>query len=170
MARSSVLIAVFSLLCLAGPAAAHEWSQPGKGHDQRDNRSSEGRQERRWPPKWWIEAQERAELGITDPQSARIEQIFQSAMPAQRERWRELEKLDKALAQMIKEGTADVATVTTLVNRVEDLRAEMAKSRTVMLYRMHLELSADQRARLKAMEERRREAERRKQSTDSTRR
>lgn len=165
MVRSSVLVIA---LALAYPsttfgAPIHERFQPPKGHgEQRDNR-----QERpRWV-KWWAEAKERAELGITDQQSSRIEQIFQAHLPAQRERWRELEKLDKALAQMIKESTADVATVSALVNRVEDLRAEMAKARTVMLYRVHLELTADQRARLKIMEDRR-AAERRKM--DSSRR
>jgi hypothetical protein len=66
-------------------------------------------------------------------------------MPAQRERWREFQKLEKALDKMIAES-ADVETVTALVERVETIRAEMAKARTMMLYRMHLEMSAEQRA------------------------
>lgn len=172
MARPFVLVVALVLACATTATAApgHRGLQPPKHGDQRENRPADNRQERRQWVKWWAEPKERAELGITDHQSSRIEQIFQSTLPAQRERWRELEKLDKALAQMIKDGTADVATVTALVNRVEDLRAEMAKTRTVMLYRIHLELSADQRVRLKAMEDRRAAERRKSPSPDPTRR
>ena len=115
--------------------------------------------------KWWEDAGSRAELGITDQQSARIEQIFQATLPAQRERYRELEKLQAAVDQLIKDGTADPAYVEKQVERFEYLTAEARKTRTITLYRMHRELSADQRTKLKAMFERR-DAEHRK-STES---
>lgn len=104
---------------------------------------------RRWT-KWWQEPKDRAELGITDQQAAKIEQIFESAMQVQRPRWEAFEKLEAELNQVIKEASADPSVVQKQVDRVETLRAELAKNRTMMIYRMHQVLSAEQRAKLQA--------------------
>lgn len=151
------------LLALPGAAPvesaigqATESAKPHSGHqDSNDKRQSRRR------PKWWMDEKLRAELGITDAQSARIEEIWQSTLPTQQERFREFRRLDSALSKLIKEGTADPTIVAQQVERVENLRAEMTKTRTITLYRMHRELTQDQRAKLKAMDERR-DAERRK--------
>lgn len=130
--------------------------------DRRDPRPGEPkRQQRSRFVKWWEEPQERAELGITDQQAARIEEIFQSTLPAQRQRYEELRKLEPAVEQLIKDGTADPAFVDKQVERFEYLSAEVRRTRTLTLYRIHRELSAEQRAKLKAMFDRR-DAERRK--------
>ena len=66
----------------------------------------------------------RKEIGITDPQSA---QIDRSSKPCSRPcamKWRELEKLEPAVAKLLKERVADVTTVTQQVERVEKLDAE----------------------------------------------
>jgi Spy/CpxP family protein refolding chaperone len=133
---------------------------------QKDSKQNEPRRPRF--VKWWAEAEHRAELGITDQQSAVIEQIFQTHLPAQRERYRELEKAEPALATLIKEGTADPSVVAREVERVEDLTAAVRKSRIITLYRMQHELTAEQRAKLKRMDERRREGDRK--SSDAGRR
>ncbi len=52
-------------------------------------------------------------------------------------------------------ATADVATVTSQVEKLEKLEAEMNTTRTVMLYRMTLVLSPDQLAKLEAFRKRR---------------
>lgn len=104
--------------------------------------------------KWWLEEKSRAELGITNQQSAEIEQIFQSSLPTLRQVRKELDELEAKLSQLIKEGTAPVAAITEQVERVENARAEMNKRRTVMLYRIDRVLSAEQRAKLKAWHER----------------
>jgi Spy/CpxP family protein refolding chaperone len=114
--------------------------------------------------KWWQEADHRAELGIGDQQSARIEQIFQEHLPAQRQRYRELEKLEPALAQLIKDGTADPAVILREVERVENLTAEVRTSRIITLYRMHRELTAAQRAKLEALNKRREDDHRKSDS------
>ena len=118
--------------------------------------------------KWWSEAPYRAELGISDQQSARIEQIFQEHLPEQRKRYRELEQLEPMLARLINEGTADPDVVAREVDRVENLTAEVRKSRIITLYRMHRELTGDQRMKLKALNERR-EADHRKSSNPGRR-
>ena len=104
--------------------------------------------------KWWMDEKSRTELGITNQQSAEIEEIFQATLPRLREVRRELEDLEAKLSQMIKDGTAPVSAISEQVERVENARAEINKTRTVMLYRIDRVLSADQRAKLKAWHER----------------
>jgi Spy/CpxP family protein refolding chaperone len=119
----------------------------------------------RW--KWWLHADSRRELKLTEQQSRKINEIWESTAPKQREKWHELEKLEDALAQTIKDSTADVAAVSAQVEKVERLRAEANATRTVMIYRMHLLLTPEQREKVDAMrkrmeEERRRQDEERK--------
>jgi Spy/CpxP family protein refolding chaperone len=163
MARQFAWVLAAALTCapVVGVAApASERSVAGvQESKQKDAKSSEPTKRPRFV-KWWAESEHRAELGITDQQSAIIEQIFQSHLPAQRERYRELEKAEPALATLIKEGKADPAVVAREVERVEDLTAAVRKSRVITLYRMQHELTPEQRAKLKLMDERRRERDR----------
>jgi Spy/CpxP family protein refolding chaperone len=106
-------------------------------------------------PKWWIDAQLRSELGITDQQSAAVDQIWQRSLPKLRDAHLRLEKLEDVLSQMILENTADDAVVIAQIEKVETTRAELNEARTTMLYRMNKLLTAEQRAKVKAMYERR---------------
>ena len=143
-------------LPIASPAAAEalcdgaaEAQQTAvASNDRRPNATGERR------IKWWLDEKSRAELGITDQQSAEIEEIFQSSLPALRQARRELDEFETKLSQLIKEGTAPVPVITEQVERVENALAEMNKRRTVMLYRINRVLSAEQRAKLKAWHER----------------
>jgi len=103
----------------------------------------------RW--KWWLHADSRKELGLTDKQSKKIDEIWESTAPKWREKMHELEKLEEALAKTIKENTADVTIVAQQVEKVEKLRAENATTRTVMIYRMHLLLTPEQRVKVNEM-------------------
>lgn len=177
MSRHAIRLLVFVLVCgtLAGAASLDgherlgvrqsEQQQPPARGDQHDKKAADGRPEqRRWM--WWRIAESRAELGITEQQSNEIDQIFQSTVSALRSAKDDLDKLDANVAQMIKAATADVSAVNQLVGRAERARAKLTTTRTVMFYRMHRVLSADQRVKLNTMFERW-EAERRK-TTDST--
>ena len=148
----------------AGPSGNdHDRQERGKPHGDRPGENRQGRD--RW--KWWL--YDRAELGITDRQSAEIDKIFEETIPPQRAKREELERMEAALATLTTENKADVATVAQQVDRVENLRAEISKTRTVMLYRINLLLSPDQRTKVKALIEKR-DAERRKNNPDSSRR
>ena len=105
-------------------------------------------------PKWWLDPKLRQELGITDQQSASIEQIFQSSIPALRDARRELDQLEAVLSKTIQDNTADLFTVAQQVDKVEAARSAYNKARTLMLYRINLLLTADQRAKVQAMHER----------------
>ena len=118
----------------------------GAAKPDKDKPSSQ-RNER--PGLWWIDAKRRADLGITDPQSAAVDLIWQKTLPTLREGRQKLDKLEEALSTLT-DGT-DEAAVIAQTERVENLRAELNKTRTLMIYRMHRLLTTDQRAKVKAM-------------------
>jgi Spy/CpxP family protein refolding chaperone len=119
-----------------------------------------GQQETPQRKKWWIDPDSRREFGISDKQSADIDKIFEAIAPKQRDLWHEVERLDAELAKTIKESTADPAAVSQQADRVEKLRAELNRNRTVMLYRLNLVLTPEQRAKVKEMHDKREEARR----------
>jgi Spy/CpxP family protein refolding chaperone len=102
-------------------------------------------------PKWWIDPKLRAELSITDQQSALVEQVWQKSAPPLREGREKLIKLEEVLSKLT-DGN-DEAAVIAQTDLVEDLRAKLSKGRTLMIYRMNRILTVDQRAKVKAMYE-----------------
>jgi Spy/CpxP family protein refolding chaperone len=112
---------------------------------------------------WWIDPKLRAELSVTDQQSAAVEQIWQKSVPQLRDARARLEKLEDGLTQLTRDDSVDETTVIAQIDRVETARAEAIKLRTVMLYRMNRVLTPDQRARVRAMFEKR-DQQRRSQS------
>jgi Spy/CpxP family protein refolding chaperone len=144
------------------PAAGlcvHEQATQQRGvspeHQKGDKPGEQGHQP---PKKWWIEPAFRAELGITDQQSAAIEAIWQKGLPDRTAARDQFEKLDAVLSKMILDG-ADEAAVTAQLDRVEVARSDANKARVLMLYRMNKVLTQEQRAKLdakvKAMREQR---------------
>ena len=134
-------------------APAHQKTDKDK-NDKGTNPPPSGRE---GPKKWWIDAELRRELGITDQQSAAIEQVWQKSLPKRAEAREKLDKLDAVLQKMILEA-ADEAAVTAQLDRIGIALAESNKARMLMLYRMNKWLTQEQRAKLdarvKAMRER----------------
>jgi Spy/CpxP family protein refolding chaperone len=106
------------------------------------------------PRKWWVNTEDRASLGITDQQSAAIEDVWQKSLPELRDGWQKLHTLEDALDQMIR-NSADEPAVIAQINHVEDTRARLNEARQLMLYRMNRVLKPEQRDKLKAMHDRR---------------
>jgi Spy/CpxP family protein refolding chaperone len=142
----------------------------GRGADAHatDGRGTDGRGKDEHRVPWWKAPETRAELGISDKQSKEIDDIFQETVPGLRVAKEELDKLDDAVAKLIKEGTADIAVVARQVGQAEQARANLTTKRTVMLYRMHRLLTPEQRTKLDAMFAQR-EAERRKNDPNGRR-
>jgi Spy/CpxP family protein refolding chaperone len=169
--------AVFALAALgsAGAAAASvrdeqrsdapkkvEPSEPQRGDGRRpDNSDQDGPP--RW--KWWLHPDTRRELKLTDQQSKKINEVWESTAPQLREKWHELEQLEESLAKTLKEYTAQVPAVTQQVEKIEKLRADNNATRTVMIYRMHLLLTPEQRVKVDEMRKRMDE-ERKRQNQD----
>ena len=117
--------------------------------DSKDKPQNGSKPEDRERWKWWL--YDRVELGINDQQSGAINQIFESTIPKLRETRQELDKAEDELSRTIKEHTADIAVVSGQLDRVESARSQYNKTRVLMLYRMHLLLSPDQRTKLEAI-------------------
>jgi Spy/CpxP family protein refolding chaperone len=126
-----------------------------------------GGQDRR-PPRWWADEPERTELGITDQQSAAIEQIWQNTFPRLKDLRERLDQLEETLSQMIRDA-ADEAAVMAHVDKVESTRTEANKARVLMLYRMNRVLTPEQRVKLKELHDRRENARRGPGSPDRRR-
>ena len=164
MARHTPWIFVAALV-VTGPAwaesvcrtASDAWVQG----DQNPAEAAEPQKsEPRRPWKFWT-GDSRTELGITTQQAADIEQIFHSAMRKLEALKQKVDSLEASVSQTIKDGDADLAVVTQQVDRFEAARADLSKTRTLMLYLIRGVLTADQRTRLKAMMDRWEAADRR---------
>jgi Spy/CpxP family protein refolding chaperone len=104
------------------------------------------------PSKWWQNPVCKARVGLSDAQTTEIERIFQSVRDELRAEKTELEKQEATLSRLLAESNDDEAVVVRTIDRVEAARSALAKTRTLMLYRMHRLLSPDQRVRLEAFE------------------
>lgn len=154
-------------LLLAGPVCGHaaslsvgaacdrEQARPQKAGQSSANPHGEKPGEQRSKPLWWIDPKLRAELGITDQQSALVDAVWQKTAPLLRDARARLDKLEEALSAMTQKDGADETAVLAQIERVENTRAEASKTRTIMIYRMNKILTVDQRAKVKAMYERR---------------
>ena len=106
--------------------------------------------------KWWQSDAVKAELGLTDRQTEELEEIFQTMRPRQRELVERLRDEEKALAAIMHAADAAEWEVTLQIDKVETTRSALGKARTLMLYRMHRVLTAEQSDALHELWERRR--------------
>src|SRR5262245_60422232 len=163
MARETAWVLALLLTCVvagngatagaqqARPAATQNTAKDTKGSKDGKDKPPTPDERERW--KWWL--YDRAELGISDQQSASINAIFESTLPKLRETREELDRAEEEMAKIIKEHKADLAVVSGQLDRLESARSLHNKTRTLMLYRMHLLLSAEQRTKLEALRARR---------------
>lgn len=101
--------------------------------------------------KWWQHERFQRELALAPEQVTRIEEIFQAAGPAMRVHKEGLDKLQAELAAVVAAGRADDAAAGDVIARVEAARADLGKTRALMLYRMRRVLTSDQHAKLKVL-------------------
>jgi Spy/CpxP family protein refolding chaperone len=99
--------------------------------------------------KWWQDERFRDELSLTTEQSTRLEEIFQKTQPTLRQWMRALDQAEDEFDKLVESG--DDASVLEHVGIVETARAELNKTRTVMLLRMRRSLTADQWAKFTAL-------------------
>jgi Spy/CpxP family protein refolding chaperone len=111
--------------------------------------------------KWWKAERFLKELALTPDQSARIEGVFQAAQPALRAQKRALDKLEDELSDMIHDANVEEAELEQFIGRVEAARADLSKTRTLMLVRMRRILNAEQSKKLHELFEQNERQERR---------
>lgn len=95
--------------------------------------------------KWWESGDIQAELGITDDQSEAIEEVYQSARPTLRALMETLNAEEESLSVLIDATDTREADVAAQIDSVEAARGALSKERLLMVYRMHRELSIEQR-------------------------
>jgi len=165
MVRPILRASAAVLFLTAQAAAAAEICTPPQQNQQQRPGQSAGKGEKgdkggdhkpaQERPKWWIDQKLRAELGITDQQSAAVEQIWQKSTPGIGEVREKLQKLEETLAQLTRDDSIDEAKIIAQIDLVEQMRAETNRRRTLMIYRMNKILKPEQRAKVKALYERR---------------
>lgn len=138
-----------SALCADGADDGQGGQRGRAGGRGDDGRKPQGKSEHR-PWKFW-QGESKTELGLTNQQSSEIEQIFRSTLPRLEAAKDRIDKLEATLSQTIKDNTAEIAVVAQQVDRLEAARADLSKTRTLMLYRMRGVLSAEQRAKLQTL-------------------
>ena len=109
----------------------------------------------RWS-EWWKDEAIKKELGLSTQQVRSITRIYEDRARQMKPHDDEYQKQRIELDKMIRERIVDVATVSIQVTRVEALRTELIKSRTVMLYGFYRILTAEQYEKLRGIWDRRR--------------
>ena len=104
--------------------------------------------------KWWQSDRFKADLALAPDQISRLEDVYVGLRPKLTAGKAELDRLETGLSALIAEGVAPEGDVMKMVDQVERSRAELAKTRTLMIYRMHQILTVDQRAKMNALHDR----------------
>jgi Spy/CpxP family protein refolding chaperone len=107
----------------------------------------------RQPFFWWRSEEIQRELKLTADQISRIDKIFESTRPELRQEMDELNRYDAKLQKLIETST-DEGLLARQIDRVETARANLNKTRSLMITRMRLVLSPEQRQRFKVVYER----------------
>ena len=84
--------------------------------------------------KWWLSEYYKKELGLTAEQTRRMEEIFQKALPTLKVQKTALDEAEAKFERLVERG--DDNQVMEQVNLVEAARADLNKTRTLMLLGM----------------------------------
>ena len=92
--------------------------------------------------KWWQSDRYKKELGLTAEQTRRMEEIFQKALPQLKTQKSALDEAEAKFERLVERG--DDIVVMEQINVVEAARADLNKSRALMLYGMRKVMTRDQ--------------------------
>ena len=103
--------------------------------------------------KWWKRPRIAAEINLSGEQESRIESIFASARPVLIDRRAALEKAQGELHDALEDSDADRRAIGARIEAVERARAELQKSRILMVLDMKQVLRPEQWERLVRLQE-----------------
>ncbi|MCC7007631.1 MAG: hypothetical protein IT184_02335 [Acidobacteria bacterium] len=106
---------------------------------------------------WWNDPNVKSDLKLSDEKARVIEGIFQKRQAEAKAWWEQLQREQDRLTRMTRERVADEATYALQVSKVETLAARLREGRTLMLYRIYLELQPEQFKKLQDLMDRRRD-------------
>ncbi len=93
---------------------------------------------------WWNDAAVQREIGLAPDQIKRIDDFYQRRNKELEPIVQDFLKQSSELDQMTRAAVTDQATYSLQVLRVEALLSHLRQSRTIMLYRIYLQLKPDQ--------------------------
>jgi len=99
--------------------------------------------------KWWQSEKYQKALVLTADQTRRIEEVFQKALPKLKVQKTALDEAEAKFERLVERG--EDGAVMEQINVLEEKRAELAKSRTLMLYDMRKLLTREQWTKFTAM-------------------
>jgi Spy/CpxP family protein refolding chaperone len=112
--------------------------------------------------RWWRTEQFQAGLELSADQIRRLDEVYRSSAPKMRAEQRTLASLERELTDVVRAPGSEEADVEAVVARVGTARADLNKTRTLMLFRMYRILTREQNARLDELFERMQRERRRK--------
>ena len=116
--------------------------------------------------RWWQSGEVKSALGLTEDQTAAIEEIYSSTQPVLRSLMSAFEAEQAALSELIVGMAVEDWELALQIDKVEAARSALSKERILMLYHMRRELNSAQQETLTELEEERRRRWRERRSSD----
>ena len=143
--RSSLVIALASILCLAtvaAPAVAQNGQTSNQAQDN-DHHGNHGR--------WWDNPHVAQKVGLTDDQKQRMDAIFERDRPQLKELNATLKKEEATLHPLLQADNLDEHKVLRQIDVVAQARANLEKANARMLCGLRKVLTPDQWKKLQEM-------------------
>ena len=103
------------------------------------------------PTRWWEDEATIKVLKLSKGQCARIKAKFDAWVPKQRSKVDELHEAERIFDEATAAPTIDHAAATKSLERLEDLKSQVSRSRNLMLLSLLMELTSEQRQTLKTL-------------------
>jgi periplasmic protein CpxP/Spy len=116
------------------------------------------------PPKWWQSDLYKRELNLTADQSKHLEEIFQAAVPKQKELKKALDEAEAQFEHLAEQR--DQKNAEGQIHRVISARAELMKSHSLMLLEMRFVLSPQQWSKLGALQQQQQKANEKQRASE----
>ena len=146
--RPVMLLSLASLLCLAPalPAFKQDWhgANPGPPPMERTFRAG-------GPGRWWDNPNVAQQVGVTDDQKKKLDDIFQQHKLHLIDLKASVEKQQAILQPLIEAEQPDEAKILSQIDAIAQARAELEKDYARMLFSMRTVLTADQWKKLRTM-------------------
>ncbi len=146
--RPAILLSFASLLCLAS-------SMPAFSQDFRDGSPGPPPMERSFRAgghgRWWDKPEVAQQVGITDDQKKKMDDIFQQHKLQLIDLKATLEKQETVLQPLIEADQPDETKILAQIDAIAQARAELEKANARMLFGIRTVLTADQWKKLRSM-------------------
>jgi Spy/CpxP family protein refolding chaperone len=151
---SAFLLASAALLCFSVPSFAQDWrGGPGGDRGGPMERSFRGGERGRW----WDNPQVAQQIGITDDQKKKMDDIFQQHRLQLVDLNATLQKDEIILHPLIEADQPDESKVLSQIDTIAQARAELEKANARMLFDIRKVLTPDQWKKLQTMAQNRRD-------------